>query len=166
MPVPPLLPLCASRAAPGAGNRSTPCRWTRCGLSVFTALDLLRFPAPAAWGTGLRPPLQHRHSGECLLRDDDLRSVGNCLAAPPDPHLPAGAGVHSGARAGRPGPTCPLRCRWTLLPYFLRRTAARLRLEIALREQSALIAPTAARQCMPRKALSLKLYAFVLRSLP
>lgn len=65
---------------------------------VSAVPDASRFPAPAAWGAGLRPPLQHRHPGGCLWLDAGLRPVGHCFAAPPAFTCPVGRACAHGHR--------------------------------------------------------------------
>lgn len=105
----PRLPAPAERALPRAGNRDTRLRWTLRRLPVSALPDVFRFPAPAAWGAGLCPPLQHLRPWGRLWLDAGLRPVGHCFAAPPDARLPGGPGVRSRAAAGRLAPHVRLR---------------------------------------------------------
>lgn len=91
------------------GKRGHPSSLDAAPALVSALPDVPPFPAPAAWGAGLCPPLQHRHPGGCLWLDAGLRPVGHCFAAPPGIRLPGWPGVRSWASAERLAPRVRLR---------------------------------------------------------
>lgn len=91
------------------GKPGCPASLDAAPASVSALHDASRFPAPSAWGAGLRPPLQHRHPWGCLWLDAGLRPVGHCFAAPPGIRLPGWPGVRSWAAAERLAPRVRLR---------------------------------------------------------